>query len=220
MRIRLLCAALASAGIACSSGGGSSGASAASASNTKQDTVAQAPPADSFRVTFQTSRGSFDVEVTRAWAPFGADRFRELAQAHFFDGDRFFRVVPGFVAQFGINDKPSVNAQWDDKLLPDDSVTHSNARGTLVFATTGPHGRTHQLFINLANNARLDKDGFAPIGRVVSGMAVVDSLFDNYGDEPQQSMIESLGNSYLTRMFPKLDYIKTVTFVARPTTAR
>jgi peptidyl-prolyl cis-trans isomerase A (cyclophilin A) len=181
------------------------------------DTVAQAPPRpDSFRVTFQTSRGPFVVQVTRAWAPFGADRFRELVQAHFFDDDRFFRVIPGFIAQFGINDKPKVNAQWDDKHIPDDSATHTNARGTLTFATEGPHGRSHQLFVNLANNARLDKDGFAPIGRVVQGMDVVDSLYSDYGDDPRQPMIQSLGNSYLTRMFPKLDYIKTATLTPWP----
>jgi cyclophilin family peptidyl-prolyl cis-trans isomerase len=182
--------ALAAAGAACGGGTGTPDS---------QKAAVAAPPPDSFRVTFQTSRGSFVVAVTRSWAPFGADRFRELVQAHFFDDDRFFRVVPGFVAQFGINDKPNVNAQWDDKHIPDDSVRHTNARGTLTFATEGPHGRSHQLFVNLADN------------RVVQGMDVVDSLYSAYGDDPRQPMIQSLGNSYLTRMFPKLDYIKTAT---------
>lgn len=184
-----------------------------------KDTVAATPPKaavaapapDSFRVTFQTSRGAFVVGVTRAWAPRGADRFRELVQAHFFDEDRFFRVVPGFVAQFGINDKSSVNDEWDAKRIVDDSVKHTNARGTIVFATQGPQTRAHQLFINLADNGRLDRMGFAPIGRVVEGMAVVDSLYSGYGDTPDQHFIQTIGNSYLTRTFPKLDYIKTAT---------
>ena len=170
-----------------------------------------APAPDSFRVTFQTSRGAFVVGVTRAWAPRGADRFRELVQAHFFDEDRFFRVVPGFVAQFGINDKSSVNDEWDAKRIVDDSVKHTNARGTIVFATQGPQTRAHQLFINLADNGRLDRMGFAPIGRVIEGMAVVDSLYSGYGDTPEQHFIQTIGNSYLTRTFPKLDYIKTAT---------
>ena len=116
-------------------------------------TAVATPPPDSFRVTFETSRGPFVVAVQRSWAPRGADRFRELVQAGFFDDDRFFRVVPGFVAQFGINDKPKVNDDWDGKRIVDDSVTQTNARGTIVFATQGPNTRTHQLFINLADNA-------------------------------------------------------------------
>ena len=130
-------------------------------------------------------------------------------QAGFFDDDRFFRVVPGFVAQFGINDKAKVNDEWDGKRIVDDSVKQSNRRGTIVFATQGPNTRTHQLFINLADNPRLDRMGFAPIGRVVQGMAVVDSLYSGYGDSPDQQFIQTIGNSYLTRTFPKLDYIKT-----------
>lgn len=167
------------------------------------------PPPDSFRVTFETSRGPFVVAVQRSWAPKGADRFRELVQAGFFDDDRFFRVVPGFVAQFGINDKPRVNEDWDGKRIVDDSVKRTNRRGTIVFATHGPNTRAHQLFINLADNPRLDGMGFAPIGRVVQGMAVVDSLYSGYGDSPDQRFIQTIGNSYLTRTFPKLDYIKT-----------
>ncbi len=166
------------------------------------------PAPDSFQVTFQTSRGPFVVGVTRAWAPLGVDRFYALVQTHFFDEERFFRVVPGFVAQFGINDSRRVNEHWDDH-IPDDPVGRSNARGTIVFATEGKDTRTHQLFINLADNARLDPMGFAPIGRVIQGMDVVDSLYSGYGDSPDQGMIQSIGNSYLTRMYPKLDYIKT-----------
>ena len=171
--------------------------------------VVAGPPPDSFRVAFETSRGKFVVGVYRAWAPRGADRFYELVNAKFFDDVRFFRVVPGFVAQFGINDKQAVNEQWLAKRIPDDSVKQSNLRGTISFATEGPNTRAHQLFINLVDNARLDAMGFAPIGRVVEGMDVVDSLYSEYGERPDQLMIQSLGNNYLTRMFPKLDYVKT-----------
>ena len=168
------------------------------------------PPApDSFRVTFETSKGPFVVQVNRAWAPRGADRFLELVKSNFFDEDRFFRVVPHFVAQFGLNDKPAINDQWDKKRISDDSVRHTNARGTLVFASEGPNSRSHQLYINLADNGRLDQLGFAPIGQVVTGMDVVDSLYSGYGDKPDQQLIQTLGNSYLARVFPKLDYIKT-----------
>ena len=179
---------------------------------------ASTTPPDSFRVTFETSRGPFVVNVVHAWAPRGADRFLDLVQSGFFDQDRFFRVVPNFVAQFGINDKPSANDAWDNKRIADDPVRQTNARGTLVFATEGPNTRTHQLYVNLGNNQRLDRMGFAPIGRVVEGMNVVDSLYDGYGEDPDQHMIQTLGNSYLQRMFPKLDYIKTakVTAVYRP----
>jgi peptidyl-prolyl cis-trans isomerase A (cyclophilin A) len=166
----------------------------------------QAP--DSFRVTFETSRGPFIVQIDRGWAPKGADRFHALVTEGFFDDSRFFRVVPGFVVQFGLNADPARNKSWD-KRLPDDSVTHTNARGTIVFATQGPNTRTHQMFINLADNPQLDGMGFAPIGRVVDGMSVVDSLYGGYGESPDQELIQRAGNSYLDRDFPKLDRIKT-----------
>jgi peptidyl-prolyl cis-trans isomerase A (cyclophilin A) len=166
---------------------------------------------DSFRVTFETTRGSFVVQVNRAWAPHGADRFYALVQNQFFDGDPFFRVVPGFIAQFGLNLNKKINEQWDAPPIPDDSVKHSNLRGTLTFAADGRNSRNHQLFFNLADkNVRLDRTGFAPIGQVVSGMEVVDSLYSAYGDSPEQHFINTMGKSYLDRMFPKLDYIKTV----------
>lgn len=164
---------------------------------------------DSFRVIFETTRGPFVVQVSRAWAPIGADRFYDLTEQHFFDDSRFFRVVPGFVVQFGLNGDPKVNEPWDAKRLPDDSVRQTNARGTIVFATQGPNTRAHQLFINLADNPRLDGMGFAPIGRVIDGMNVVDSLYSGYGESPDQQYIQTLGNSYLDRTFPKLDRIKT-----------
>jgi peptidyl-prolyl cis-trans isomerase A (cyclophilin A) len=174
------------------------------------------PAPDSFRVAFETSRGTFVVEAIRAWAPNGVDRFYALSRDRFFDQDRFFRVIPGFIAQFGLNDESKVNERWDAKPIPDDSVRHGNARGTITFATEGPHTRTHQLFINIADNARLDKLGFTPIGRVVAGMDVVDSLYGGYEEAPQQRLIQRLGNSYLSRMFPKLDYIKTATLQIAP----
>src|SRR4051812_8967185 len=142
--------------------------------------VSTGPAPDSFRVTFETSKGSFVVQVNRAWAPIGADRFRDLVEQNFFDDARFYRVVPQFVAQWGLNADPRRNAEWD-KRISDDSVKQSNVRGTLVFAAEGPKSRTHHLFINLKDNSRLDNMGFAPIGRVVDGMNVVDSLYSGYG---------------------------------------
>lgn len=167
------------------------------------------PAPDSFRVVFETSRGNFSIDVLRAWSPNGADRFYDLVQSDFFDGARFFRIVPGFIVQFGLNGDPKRNEPWLKQRLPDDSVTHSNARGTITFATEGPRSRANQVFINLGDNARLDRLGFTPIGKVVDGMTVVDSLYSGYGENPDQHMIQTLGNSYLERMFPKLDYIKT-----------
>jgi peptidyl-prolyl cis-trans isomerase A (cyclophilin A) len=173
------------------------------------------PAPDSFRVAFQTTRGSFVAQVNRAWAPHGADRFYALVENQFFDGDPFFRVVPGFIAQFGLNLNRKINEQWDEPRIPDDSVRQSNLRGTLTFAAEGANSRNHQLFFNLADkNARLDRTGFAPIGKVISGMEVVDSLYSAYGDSPEQHFINTMGESYLKRMFPNLDYIRTVRVVA------
>lgn len=174
---------------------------------------------DQFQVKFDTSKGPFVVEVHRDWAPFGADRFYELVQSHFFDDARFFRVLKGFVVQFGINKDPAVSARWRTMNLTDDPVKESNRRETITFATAGPNTRTTQMFINLADNARLDQDGFAPFGKVVEGMDVVDSLYGGYGEGPprgagpDQDMIESRGNAYLNEQFPRLDYVKTATLV-------
>jgi peptidyl-prolyl cis-trans isomerase A (cyclophilin A) len=167
------------------------------------------PAPDSFRVAFETSRGNFVVEVKRAWAPKGADRFYDLVAQDFFTENRFFRVLPGFIAQFGVNNDRKVNDAWEAKPLADDPVVQKNVRGTIVFASDGPNSRTHQLFINLKDNGNLDKDGFSPFGRVVEGMSVVDSIYSGYGESPSYHLIATLGNSYLTRMFPKLDFIKT-----------
>jgi cyclophilin family peptidyl-prolyl cis-trans isomerase len=172
------------------------------------------PTPDSFRVAFATSRGTFVVEALRPWAPKGVDRFYRLVGEGFFDENRFYRVLPGFIAQFGANDDRKRNEAWEAQPLADDTARAKNKRGTISFATLGPGTRTHQLFVNLKDNPNLDAQGFAPIGRVVEGMSVVDSLYDDYGEIPKYHMIATLGNKYLARMFPKLDYIRTATIVA------
>lgn len=214
MRISAISLALAlgvaTLGAACSDKQAASSSSSAAATPTPQATTAAAGQApDSFHVVFETSRGPFTVLINRAWAPKGADRFHELVEQGFFTDEKFFRVVPGFVAQFGLSGDPKHNESWDGKRLMDDSVKQSNVRYTLTFATQGPNTRTHQLFLNLADNQKLDGMGFAPIGKVVAGMSVVDSLYSEYGEAPDQQFIQTLGNSYLDRTFPKLDYIKS-----------
>ena len=175
----------------------------------------RAPAPDSFRVAFATSRGDFVVQVNRAWAPNGADRFWELAGEGFFDENRFYRVLPGFIAQFGANDDRARNKRWEETPLPADPPREKNLRGTVSFAMLDPNSRTHQVFINLKNNASLDAQGFVPIGRVVEGMAKVDSLYDEYGEDPKYHLIATQGNKYLARMFPKLDYIRSARIVDR-----
>jgi peptidyl-prolyl cis-trans isomerase A (cyclophilin A) len=185
----------------------------------RSDSLAAEPAAtqlaapDSFRVAFETTRGPFVVEVIRAWSPRGADRFHELVNAGYFRDIAFFRVVPGFVAQFGMHGVPAVNDRWRERRIPDDPVAQSNRRGTIVFATMGPNTRTNQFFINYSDNARLDGMGFSPFGRVVEGMSVVDSLYSGYGETPDQGRIASDGNGYLQREFPRLDYIKSARIV-------
>lgn len=196
---------------ACATHESEGGADVAPTGDPATATPRQTP--DSFRVAFETSRGRFVVAVHRDWAPEGAGRFYELATTGFFDDVRFFRVVPGFVAQFGLNDKPKRNEEWLEKRIPDDPVKQSNLRGTISFASEGPNTRAHQVFINLVDNARLDGLGFAPFGRVVEGMDVVDSLYSGYGEAPDQLLIQVQGNKYLNRMFPKLDYVKTAKVV-------
>lgn len=172
------------------------------------------PAPDSFRVAFETSRGRFVVLVKRAWAPLGADRFYELVQQHFFDNARFFRTLPGFVAQFGLNADPKHN-DWMAKRIKDDPVRQSNKHGTITFASMGPNTRTQQLYVNLRDNPQLDGMGFSPIGRVVQGLGIVDSLYGGYGESPDQDSIQARGNAYLTSKFPKLDYIKTARIVGK-----
>jgi peptidyl-prolyl cis-trans isomerase A (cyclophilin A) len=166
----------------------------------------QAP--DSFLVALTTNRGPVTIVVHRAWAPCGAERWYQLIRARFYDQARFFRVIPRFVAQFGLPADPRRSKPWKPP-IPDDPVRQSNLHGMVTFATAGPNTRTTQLFINLADNVRLDAMGFAPFGRVTKGQAIVDALNGQYGESPSQDAIEREGNAYLHRMFPRLDYIVT-----------
>jgi peptidyl-prolyl cis-trans isomerase A (cyclophilin A) len=171
---------------------------------------------DTYEVKFSTTRGDFTIEVTRAWAPLGADRFYNLVKHHFYDNGSFFRVVPGFVVQFGISAYPPVSAAWKHTEFKDDRVTQSNKKGYLTFATAGPNTRTTQVFINLRDNSQsLDRQGFAPFGKVTEGMNVVEMMYDGYGDEsgPDQGQIEKRGKPYLDKGWPKLDSIKSATLV-------
>lgn len=175
---------------------------------------------DTFRVSFRTSEGRFLVEVRRSWAPRGADRFYNLVRHGFYDGVRFFRVLEGFVAQFGISGDPRISRAWEDATIADDPVRHENVRSTLSFATSGPDSRTTQVFVNLGDNRRLDGMGFAPFGRVVEGMGVVESLYAGYGEGaprgrgPRQDRIQSEGNEYLKAEFPELDYVEQARIVS------
>ncbi len=170
---------------------------------------------DSYKVHFATTKGDFVVTVERKWAPVGADRFYTLVKSGYYDGARFFRVLPGFVVQFGIAGDPALTAKWRNANLPDDPVTESNRRATVSFATAGPNTRTAQVFINLSDsNARLDANGFAPFGTVSQGMEIVDQFYNGYGEGaprgsgPAQEQADAEGNAYLEREFPKLDSIK------------
>jgi peptidyl-prolyl cis-trans isomerase A (cyclophilin A) len=153
------------------------------------------------------------VEVTKAWAPKGADRFYNLVKYGYFDGNRFFRVVKNFMVQFGINGDPKLNEAWRQTDITDDPVTQSNRKGYITFATRGPNSRTTQVFINFKDNAFLDSQGFAPFGQIVAGQDVVDKLNGEYGEQPSQMQpqIQSGGNAFLAKSFPRLDYIKKAT---------
>jgi len=170
-----------------------------------------------YKVRFDTSKGVFVIQVTRAWAPQGADRFYNLVKSGFYDNVRFFRVISGFMVQFGINGDPAVMASWRDQPIKDDPVTQSNKRGYVTFAMAGPNTRTTQVFINFADNDRLDSSGFAPFGRVVLGMEVVDALNAEYGEGaprgrgPDQSRMQREGNAYLAQEFQRLDLVKKAT---------
>ena len=178
---------------------------------------AKAP--ETYKARFTTTKGDFVIEVHRAWAPRGADRFYNLVHAGFFKDVAFFRVLTGFMAQFGISGEPAVAAAWMHANIPDDPVKESNTRGRLTFATAGPNTRTTQLFINFGDNRGLDGQGFAPIGEVTEGMSVVDSLYNGYGEGaprgagPDQGRVQSQGNTYLKSSFPKLDRIISASIV-------
>lgn len=177
----------------------------------------QAP--DTFRAKFETSAGDFVISVHRKWAPKGADRFYNLTRSGYYDGVRFFRVISGFMVQFGIHGDPAVSAAWREQRIPDDIVSRTNLRGMVTYATAGPGTRTTQVFINFGSNDALDAQGFAPFGQVVEGMAVVDKLYAGYGEGaprgrgPEQGRIQAEGNSYLERAFPRMDYVKHASIV-------
>jgi peptidyl-prolyl cis-trans isomerase A (cyclophilin A) len=176
----------------------------------------QAPA--TFKVKFTTTKGDFTVNVTRAWAPHGADRFYNLVKSGFFTDNAFFRYVAGFIIQSGMSPDPKVTRAWQNATIPDDPIKHSNTEGTLVFAKTpAPNSRTTQLFINIADNThQLDppyQQGFSPFGEITSGMDVVRKLYGGYGEGPEQGMITTQGKAYLDKNFPKLDSIKSATIV-------
>jgi peptidyl-prolyl cis-trans isomerase A (cyclophilin A) len=171
---------------------------------------------EQYKVKFVTTRGEFTLAVTRSWAPLGADRFYTLVKHHFYDNASIFRVVPKFVAQFGISAYPPVTAAWRGTEIKDDPVTQSNKTGYMTFATSGPNTRTTQVFINFQDNSRLDRMGFAPFGVVEGdGMKVVDMFYDQYGDDagPDQGKIEKQGKPYVDKGWPKLDSIKSATLL-------
>ena len=165
-----------------------------------------------YKAAFDTSAGKFVIEGHRAWAPIGADRFYNLVKNGFFDEARFFRVVPNFMVQFGINGDPAIASAWQNANLKDDpGGKQSNKKGYVTFATRGKDTRTTQIFINFKDNGFLDAQGFTPFGEVTSGMDVVEKITDQYGEKPNQASIQTQGNAYLKAQFPKLDYVKKAT---------
>ena len=167
-----------------------------------------------FRVKFETSQGDFLVEVTRAWAPHGADRFHELVRIGYYKEARVFRVLPHFIAQFGVHRDFNVHDTWRKLVIPDDPPNQKNLRGTMAFAKSGANTRSTEVFVNLADNAALDDQGFVPFGRIVEGMDVPDKFYDGYGEMRPEgkwidaNRVEEETNEYLVQRFPKLDYIK------------
>ncbi|MCI0433769.1 MAG: peptidylprolyl isomerase [Gemmatimonadetes bacterium] len=185
----------------------------------------QSEPPDTFRVRFETSTGPFTVEVIRAWAPRGAQRFYDLVRNGFFDGNRFFRVIPGAIVQFGVHGVPAIQNAWNEHAIPDDPVLMSNERGTITFATAGPDTRTTQLFVNYRSNEGLDAQGFAPIGRVTEGMGALTALYSEYGEMAglggpgvDYGCMLTAGNAYLERRFERLDFIETARIIHQSTT--
>lgn len=168
---------------------------------------------DTFKVKFACSHGDFVIECHKDWAPLGVQRFYELVREGFYDNSAFFRVIPNFVAQFGLAADPKETAKWRTKRLQDDPVKESNLPGYVTFATSGPNSRTTQLFINTGSNANLDGMGFAPFAKVVEGMEVVESINAQYGERPNQGLITQEGNAYLLKNFPDITLIKEATLV-------
>jgi peptidyl-prolyl cis-trans isomerase A (cyclophilin A) len=175
------------------------------------------PAPAQYKARFDTTKGVFVIDVQRNWAPNGADRFYNLVKNGFYDNVRFFRVISGFMAQFGINGDPKISAPWREAKIKDDPVVQSNRRGYITFAMAGPNTRTSQVFINFGENGSLDSQGFPPFGRVIQGMEVVDKLNAEYGEGaprgrgPDQGRLQMEGNAYLTKDFPNMDYVKKAT---------
>ena len=170
---------------------------------------------DVFRARFETSKGDFVIEVHRDWSPNGADRFYNLVANGYYDDVRFFRVIAGFMAQFGMHGDPAVTAAWRAQRIDDDPVMQSNTRGFVSFAATEqPNSRTTQVFINFGDNSGLDGMGFSPFGRVIEGMEVVDQIYSGYGGTPNQGAIQMRGNDYLAEDFPDLDFVRRATIVS------
>jgi peptidyl-prolyl cis-trans isomerase A (cyclophilin A) len=179
----------------------------------QEGTKAKKAP-DSFKAKFETSAGDFVIEVNREWSPNGADRFYQLVSSGLYDECKFFRVVPKFMVQFGINGDPKVAAKWREATIKDDPVVKSNKRGFVTFAKSGvPNSRTSQIFISYGDNSFLDNQGFSPFGKVVEGMDVVDKINSQYAEKPDQGQVQSKGNEYLNDKFPKLDGVKKATIV-------
>lgn len=174
---------------------------------------------ETYKAKFETSKGSFTITVNRAWAPNGADRFYNLVKNGYFNDVRFFRVITGFMVQFGISGDPALNTVWHAANIPDDPVKESNKRGYVTFATAGPNTRTTQLFINFKDNTMLDGQGFAPFGQVTEGMDVVDKINPEYGEGapsgrgPSQGRLQNEGNAYLAKEYPNMDFVKHATIV-------
>jgi len=187
------------------------GQAAGAASLKNPASLKETAPA-TYRANFDTSAGAIVIEVHRDWAPLGADRFYNLVKNGFFDNARFFRVVPNFMVQFGMNGDPAVTAAWQGATLKDEPTKETNKKGYVTFAKTGaPNSRGTQVFINFKDNGFLDSQGFAPFGQVVSGMDVAEKITSQYGESPNQGRITAEGNAYLTKEFPKLDYIRKAT---------
>jgi len=172
---------------------------------------------ENFQVTFKTTKGVLELNVTRSWAPYGADRFYTLLQDSYYNENGFFRVVSNFVAQFGISGIPEISAKWENEEIPNDPVVQSNLRGFVSFAAemngTKSCCRTTQLYINIIDNAYLDSYGFAPFAKVTKGIEYVDLLYSGYGENPDQGEIYKQGNAYLTSHFPLLDYLVSAVIV-------
>jgi len=180
--------------------------------------VAATYASDSYQVEFDVTlskgvTGAFTVEVYPEWAPLGAARFKEIVESEIWTAARFFRVVSNFMVQWGIPGRPSLAAEWREKKIQDDEVKESNKRGTITFATSGKDSRTTQVFINFVDNANLDGMGFAPFGKIIKGMDVVDKIYSGDGETPNQGKIQAEGNTYLKKSFPKLSYIKSAKLV-------